>query len=109
MGSMHVYTLAGDALTEKTSFKAHAEAITRCRYSPDGAYLAVASASKAVEVYEHLCDYAKVRNKTFILEFNFHISHKDIAKYNICNKLTRETDTNVQLDYYYYYYFFYYF
>eukprot|EP00057_Strongylocentrotus_purpuratus_P007409 XP_011661883.1 PREDICTED: WD repeat-containing protein 1 [Strongylocentrotus purpuratus] len=59
MGNIHVYTLAGDTLTEKTSFKAHCEAITRCRYSPDGEYLAVASASKAVEVYHHHCDYAQ--------------------------------------------------
>ena len=47
---VHVYTVDGDKLTEKTKIQASAD-ITAAAYSPDGAYLAV-SMGRNIKVYE---------------------------------------------------------
>lgn len=52
---VHVYTLSGNALHDKTTLD-HSGAITDIKYSPDGAYVAVCDTYRKVLLYQ-LPDY----------------------------------------------------
>ncbi|XP_054766383.2 WD repeat-containing protein 1-B-like [Lytechinus pictus] len=64
-GKIYIYSLSSDTLTEKTIIDAHTEYVTRCRFSPDGEYLAACSSSKEIELYKVTNDYEDCHRRQY--------------------------------------------
>ncbi|KAK6921263.1 WD40 repeat [Dillenia turbinata] len=64
-GRLHVYSIAGDALTEEVVLEKHRGAITVIRYSPDVSMFASADVNREAVVWNHASREIKLKNMLY--------------------------------------------